>query len=109
MANTIFDAEISGSYAGMEPAKPREVPPPYKHHPVLAAAWLESYDRTVTSQQCQRPNVMEAPAKAERHAEDKEDAGPKRPKAAAVIPANVRVPEKPTMRAILEGSISERL
>lgn len=108
MAHTIHDAEISGSYAGMEPAKPREVPDAYRRNPALAAAWIEAYDRTVTSQQCQRPHVMEAPAKTERHAEDKEDAGPKRPRAAAVIPAKVRVPEKPTMRAILEGSISER-
>ncbi len=100
--NTIFDAEISGSYAGLEPAQPREVPPEYRSHPKLAAVWLQAYDRTVTAQSNQRYGVMEAPPKAERRTSDREQVVPKKLKVAT------KSQVKPTMMAALDRQLAEQ-
>jgi hypothetical protein len=101
MTPTIFDAEISGSYAALEPPRPRVVPQDFLQVPAHASAWLEAYDRTVTAQQCQRPDVMEAPV---------QERQPRRKTirtAPPAVPAPAQVP--PTMLSILETRITKQL
>lgn len=104
MVNTI-QAEAAGAYAAMDPPRPRVVPAEYSTHPALAAAWLEAYDRTVTAQQCQRPDVMGAPAAPPERKPRAKAPKPAAPPPAAP-PAQPKPAARPTMMAIFEGSIA---
>ena len=95
----IFEAEVSGTLAGMSSTVSREdIPPEYAYRIAAREAWLEAFDKM---RQSLRGTPVEAPKGAKETDEDKPKKPRKRREVAQEAPKVVE-PEKPkTMSDIL--------